>query len=76
MADFKVQSMTTANPTGPRQSRSADNPRKLGAYNPDDSLTLTGGHTAGASLQPTLEEGAGGLLGGRHARQLSNGRET
>jgi hypothetical protein len=37
MADFKVHSMTTANPTRRDESRSADNPGKLGAHNRDDS---------------------------------------
>jgi len=32
MADFKVQSMATSNPTGPRRVAHADNPGKLGAH--------------------------------------------
>jgi len=35
MADFKVQSMTTAKPYGRDGSRGAINPRKLGAHNHD-----------------------------------------
>jgi hypothetical protein len=37
MADFKVQSMTLQTLQGRDESRSGDNPWKLGAHNRDDS---------------------------------------